>query len=100
MTTNYDFQWDPQKAQSNSWKHGVNFEEAASVFLDPRALTIYDPDHSGDEDRWITLGVSKNARLLLVCHTFEQKDPYISTIRIFSSRKGIKKEIHLYGEQQ
>lgn len=100
MTTNYDFQWDPQKAQSNGLKHGVNFEEAASVFLDPRALTIYDLDHSRDEDRWITLGVSKDSRLLLVCHTFQQKSPYTATIRIFSSRKGTKKEIHLYGEQQ
>ena len=100
MTMNYDFEWDPQKAQSNKRKHGVNFEEAATVFLDPMAVTIYDPDLSGSEDRWITLGVSKNARLLLVFHTFREENPNTAIIRIFSSRKALKREIHSYGEQQ
>ena len=99
MAMNYDFEWDPQKAQSNKRKHGVNFEEAATVFLDPMAVTIYDPDHSGNEDRWVTLGISKNARLLLVFHTFREKNPDAAIIRIFSSRKAAKREVHSYGEQ-
>ena len=98
MAINYDFEWDPKKAQTNKKKHGVNFEEAATVFLDPMAMTIYDPDHSGDEERCVTLGASKNSRLLLVCHTFREKAPDAATIRIFSSRKATKREVQKYGE--
>jgi len=67
---NYNFEWDPRKARSNYGKHGIRFEEAATVFRDPRALTIFDTDHSEHEDRWITMGISKKGRLLIVCHTF------------------------------
>lgn len=96
---NYDFEWNPQKAQLNKKKHGVTFDEAATIFLDPMAITIYDPDHSGDEDRWVTLGISKNARLLIVCHTFREKSPEAATIRIFSSRKATKREHQGYGDK-
>ena len=99
MAMDYDFEWDPQKAKLNKEKHGVNFEEAATVFLDPMAVTIYDPDHSGNEDRWVTLGISKKARLLLVFHTFREKNPAAATIRVFSSRKASKREVRSYGEQ-
>jgi uncharacterized DUF497 family protein len=51
----YNFEWDPEKAMTNRRKHGVTFEEAASVFLDPRMLTVFDDEHSGAEDRWLTL---------------------------------------------
>jgi uncharacterized DUF497 family protein len=54
---NYNFEWDRHKAQLNHKKHGVRFEEAATVFKDPKALTIFDPDHSKTEDRWITMGI-------------------------------------------
>ncbi len=54
---NYNFEWDPNKAKLNKEKHTVNFEEAATVFHDPMALTIYDPDHSETEDRWLTIGI-------------------------------------------
>jgi len=96
---NYDFEWNPQKAQLNKKKHGVTFDEAATIFLDPMAITIYDPDHSGDEDRWVPLGISKNARLLIVCHTFREKSPEAATIRIFSSRKATKREDQGYGDK-
>ena len=99
MAMDYNFEWDPQKAKLNEEKHGVNFEEAATVFLDPMTVTIYDPDHSGNEDRWVTLGISKKARLLLVFHTFRKKNPAATTIRVFSSRKASKREVHSYGEQ-
>jgi uncharacterized DUF497 family protein len=96
---NYNFEWDPNKARSNMEKHGVRFEEAATVFIDPMALTIYDPAHGEGEERWITMGISKNSRLLIVCHTFNDTNRETVTIRIFSSRKANKQETQEYGEQ-
>jgi len=93
---NYNFEWDPQKAMVNYRKHGVRFEEAATVFRDPKALTIFDPDHSEFEDRWITMGISNKGRLLIVCHTFKEMDENAVQIRIFSSRKATKRERKLY----
>lgn len=63
------FQWDPQKARSNLQKHRISFEEAVTVFGDPLAVTIADPDHSVGEARWLTLGMSRSQRLLVVVHT-------------------------------
>lgn len=76
----------------------LSFEEGATVFTDPRALTIFDPDHSGSEDRWITMGVSGKGRLLIVVHTFQEDIEGAHTIRIISVRKASKHEIKQYGE--
>lgn len=73
--------WDPRKARSNLRKHKVSFEEAASVFDDPLSTTKPDPDHSVTENRFLTLGVSFNHRLILVAHT---DDP--DKVRIISAR--------------
>src|SRR5258708_2212242 len=62
------FEWDPAKAQRNLAKHGVSFEEAATVFADRLSLTSLDPDHSEDEDRYLLLGASYAARLVVVSH--------------------------------
>ena len=94
----YNFEWNPEKAGKNRQKHGVNFEQAATVFRDPHALSIYDVDHSGTEDRWITLGLSGSGRLLVVHHTFEVIDKSTVRIRIFSSRKATKHELQQYSE--
>jgi uncharacterized DUF497 family protein len=94
----YDFEWDPTKARQNIQKHGVGFENAATVFRDPRALSIFDDRHSVGEDRWITLGLSASGTLLVVHHTFEHIDEAIVRIRIFSSRKATKQEIKQYTE--
>ena len=94
---NYNFEWDPHKANSNHEKHGIRFEEAVTVFRDPRALTIFDPDHSEYEERWITMGISKTGRLLIVCHAFQELNKDLVSIRIFSSRKATRKESDLYG---
>jgi uncharacterized DUF497 family protein len=67
----YEFEWDPVKAQTNFDKHGLDFERAATVLLDPLALTIPDEEHSETEDRWITLGIDATARYVMVVHTFE-----------------------------
>ncbi len=64
-----DFEWDPTKARLNLRKHGVTFYEAATVLRDPFGITIYDPDHSEEEDRFITIGTSGSHRLLMVSHT-------------------------------
>lgn len=94
---NYNFEWDIDKAKLNISKHGVSFREAASVFKDTMALSMYDNSHSDQEERWITLGISENGRLLVVCHTFKQFSDENVNIRIYSSRKATKKEIKQYG---
>ena len=76
------FTWDVRKALSNSLKHGVSFDEAITVFLDPFAGTVADPDHSDDEDRFLTIGHSLKGRLLLVVHTEIAE----SSIRVISAR--------------
>lgn len=94
----FNFEWDPRKAAQNQQKHGVAFEQAATVFADPRALTIYDDEHSSEEDRWITMGLSAAGLLLVVHHTYDAEGKNISGIRIFSSRKATKNEETQYGE--
>ena len=95
-TTTYEFEWDPLKARSNRRKHGVSFEEAATVFLDPRALSVYDEEHSSREDRWITLGLSSAGRLLTLCHTFREIQRRACGVRIISSRKATTRETSQY----
>lgn len=64
-----EFEWDVAKAESNEKKHGVSFLEATAVFGDILSLTFPDPDHSNDEDRFVTIGISQRQRLLIVSHT-------------------------------
>ncbi len=95
----YQFEWDPLKARLNARKHGVSFERAAGVFLDPNALSIYDERHSLKEERWITLGLDQSGALIVVCHTFKDVDKLSGpSIRIISARKATKKEIEQYKE--
>lgn len=94
----YNFEWDPTKARSNQEKHGISFVEATTVFRDPRALNMYDPDHSESEDRWVTLGISGSGRLLLVCHTFHEEPNESATIRIYSARRPTSTESMNYKE--
>jgi uncharacterized DUF497 family protein len=81
------FEWDDEKASINERKHEVSFSEALTVFGDPLALTGYDPDHSTQEDRYITMGTSISERLLIVCHTDRDE-----RIRIISARVATKRE--------
>ena len=76
-----EFDWDPRKAASNLRRHNVSFGEAATVFSDPLSTTVPDPDHSYNEDRSITIGLSHRGRLLMVAHT-ERGD----RLRIISAR--------------
>ncbi|THI90986.1 MAG: BrnT family toxin [Nitrospira sp. CG24A] len=88
------YEYDPEKAAANLRKHKVSFAEAASVFLDPLALTFSDPDHSDVEDREITIGMSSKQRVLFVSHC-ERSD----RIRIISARRATSKE-RLHYEQR
>ena len=96
---NYNFTWDREKADYNRKKHGVSFEQSATVFRDPRAASIFDNAHSVSEDRWITLGISSGGGVLAVHHTFEEINATTVRIRIFSSRKATKNETAQYMEK-
>jgi len=87
------FQWDPTKARKNLDKHGISFDEAASVFHDPLAATGADPDHSEGEERMVTFGLSSAGQLLVVSHT-ERGD----AIRIISARVATQHERRIYEE--
>ena len=92
----YNFDWDPNKASSNLLKHGLSFDEATTVFRDACMLSIYDREHSEEEDRWISIGLSETGRVLVVCHTFREEATGTSVIRIFSTRKATKNEVMHY----
>lgn len=81
------FEWDREKAKKNLRKHKLSFDEAVTVFYDPLSATFDDPDHSGDEQRYITVGHSSHGRLLVVSHTEREK-----IIRIISARSATAHE--------
>ena len=85
------FEWNALKATANLRKHGVSFDEAASVFFDPLSATGDDPDHSLDESRFVTFGTSSSGRLLVVAHA--QHD---DAIRLITARLATRAERKLY----
>jgi uncharacterized DUF497 family protein len=87
------FDWSEGKNLSNQRKHGVSFEEPETVFVDENALLIHDPDHSGEEDRFVLLGLSARLRMLAVNHCYRKND---EVIRIISARKATRKEREQY----
>ena len=90
---NIEFAWDRRKARSNLAKHGVSFEKAQTVFQDESARLIDDPDHSENEDRFVLLGYSLQARCLIVSHCYRQSD---SVIRLISARRATAQEEGVY----
>jgi hypothetical protein len=98
MALVYHFDWDANKARSNQRKHDTSFQMATTVFKDPLALTIYDDEHSEDEDRWITLGRAGNGQYLVVVHTSAQIETTEIKVRIISARKADQDEIRDYEE--
>jgi len=89
-----NFEWDPGKARQNRRKHRVSFQEAASVFGDPLAVTYLDPDHSTAEQRFITVGMSSARRVLIVAHVDRDEN-----VRIISARKTTQHERKHYEEK-
>jgi len=89
----YEFEWDPAKERSNRRKHGVSFDEATTVFADPFSLNMPDPSHSVSEERFLVLGRSARARLLIIAYA--ERGP---RTRLISARKASPGERHLYDE--
>lgn len=87
------FEWDPNKAVKNINQHRVSFDEAATVFGDPTFITFVDEEHSIDEERYITIGLSKSGRLLMVAHTDHHEE-----IRIVSARPATRREEQFYAK--
>ena len=87
------FEWDDNKNKTNIEKHGISFEEAVTVFEDDEALVIVDDAHSQEEERFVLIGFSHKANLLVVCHCYREKD---SIIRIISARKASRQESKEY----
>ena len=95
----YDFEWDAAKALTNVAKHGVTFDQAATVFLDALALTVYDESHSQSEERWFTIGHDAGSMLLVVAHTYKEIVPASARVRIISARQATKREQHFYEDE-
>jgi uncharacterized DUF497 family protein len=91
------FEWDSAKATANFRKHGVSFDEAQSVFYDEFAVQFFDEEHSASEERFLLLGMSVGAQLLLVCHCEREAG---DIIRIISARKATKRESAFYGSER
>lgn len=89
-----EFEWDDRKAAANLKKHGVLFHEAGTVFGDPMAITFHDPEHSENERRLLTFGLSQSGRLLVVSHTGRS-----GKVRIISARVMTKRERKIYEEE-
>lgn len=89
------FEWDPNKASLNLAKHKVSFEEATTALRDPLSATAHDPDHSLNEHRWITFGLSSKGRLIVVSHTERGE-----AIRVISARLATKQEKNFYEEEK
>ena len=87
------FEWDKNKEKQNIKKHGISFEEAATVFEDEAAILFDDPEHSEEEQRFLLLGISGSTKVCIVCHCFRADD---TVIRIISARKATKKEEERY----
>ncbi|MBC8264859.1 MAG: BrnT family toxin [Anaerolineales bacterium] len=88
-----NFEWDEEKAKANLKKHCVSFDEATTVLGDPFSITILDPDHSADEQRYVDVGSSDKGRILVVVYTERW-----ANIRIISCRKAMPSERRLYEE--
>jgi len=86
-----DFEWNADKAENNSRKHGIAFQEAITVFRDPLSLAYPDLDHSADEDRYLIIGLSSSGNVLVISHIFRN-----DSIRIISACKATKKERAYY----
>jgi uncharacterized protein len=94
-----DFEWDGVKAATNQAKHDVTFEQAATVWQDALALTVFDAAHSEFEERWFTLGMNREGSLLAVSHTFTATGPVHGRVRLISARPATRNERTSYQEE-
>ena len=96
MAFQYQFEWDPAKARQNARKHRITFERGATVFLDPNAMSLFDEQHSEDEERWVTLGLDHTGALLVICHTYREETEIGARVRLISARRARKNETKQY----
>jgi uncharacterized protein len=94
-----EFTWDPVKAAANLAKHGVAFAQGATVFADALALTVFDSEHSEFEERWFTLGMASDGKLLAVSHTYTATGPASARVRIISARAATRNERRQYEDE-
>ena len=94
-----DVAWDEVKAESNLAKHGVSFAQAATVLTDPLALTVLDAAHSETEERWFTLGMASDGKLLAVAHTYQPTESAKMQVRIISARAATRREREQYANE-
>jgi uncharacterized DUF497 family protein len=94
----FEFDWDPAKAESNRLKHGVSFEDAMGAFGDPLALSLLDNVSGQGEERWVTIGRTPAGNLLLVVHTYVELSVERAAIRIISARRPTRREVRQYEE--
>ena len=94
------YEWDKNKAKINLAKHKVSFEEGETIFDDPFLITYFDEQHSNHEERLISIGMSRNARILLVVHVEKLEAINFTLIRIVSCRKATPSERKLYEESK
>ena len=87
------FDWDPTKAAANAKKHGITFDEAQTAFYDDFAVQFFDEEHASDEDRFLLLGLSSSAKLLIVCHCEREHG---DVVRLISARRATKRESAFY----
>jgi uncharacterized protein len=96
VSNDLDVTWDAAKAQTNIAKHGVTFAQAATVLIDPLALTVFDVAHSETEERWFTLGRATEGKLLAVSHTYRLTGQSSAQVRIISARESTRREREQY----
>ena len=94
----FQFEWDEIKAAANVRKHGVSFELAATVFGDPRLLTVADLEHSETEERWFSIGWASNGVMLSIVYLWSESDPATTKVRLISAREATPAEIRRYEE--
>ena len=99
VNSTLEFTWDPAKAASNLAKHRVSFSQAAEVFRDSLALTLFDTAHSEFEERWFTLGMGPDGRLMAVSHTYAATGPASARVRIISARPATRAEQRQYQDE-
>jgi len=94
----YSFEWDPAKAKANRRKHGISFENAAGVFLDPLAISVPHDKYSEIEERWVTMRRDRRGLALVIIHTLPESLVKERKIRIISARKATRREVRQYEE--
>lgn len=94
----FQFEWDEKKTDSNIRKHGVSFEQACTVFRDPRVLTVADLEHSEAEERWFSVGCASNGAIVAIVYIWSESDFGSIQVRLISARGATRVKISYYRE--